>query len=169
MFLLINNKKITSHQQSFLLVSICVLPLSTDHRYASYLIQSGILGHLGQGFPDDEHFRTLLSNLKLMEPDGQQESSGKATLTNKSILLLVTDVVCDILNEEQNCSPGWSMIKLCTNLFDFTLVCCKLSKPPPWLLPGPPEQDSQESRSFGFNVEIWQRRNRTDEHVYIHL
>ena len=42
------------------------------YKVASYLIQPGIFGHLGQRFPDDKHFRTLLSNLKLMEPGNKE-------------------------------------------------------------------------------------------------
>merc|ERR1719432_18073 len=64
--------------------------LSLSHPQPFLLTQSGILGHLGQGFPDDKHFRTLLSNLKLMK-------------------LLVADVVCDVLDEEQDCSL-WSVV-----------------------------------------------------------
>ena len=70
-----------------------------------YLIQSGILGHLGQGFPDDKHFRTLLSNLKLMEPDNKEVVERE--YQQQSILLLVADVVCDVFNKEQDCSPGY--------------------------------------------------------------
>ena len=35
------------------------------------------------------------------------------------------------------------------------MACCKFSKLPPSLLPDPPELDSQESISFGLNVEIY--------------
>ena len=42
------------------------------YKDASHLIQPGIIGHLGQRFPDDKHFRTLLSNLKLMEPGNKE-------------------------------------------------------------------------------------------------
>ena len=73
------------------------------YKVASYLIQPGIFGHLGQRFPDDKHFRTLLSNLKLMEP-GNEEVEESQYL--QSVLLLVADVVCDILNEKQDCGPG---------------------------------------------------------------
>ena len=66
-----------------------------------YLVEPGLVGHLSQSPPDDEHLWTLLSNFELMEPDEKKEGKSRCA----SFLLLVTDVVGNVFNEEQDGRP----------------------------------------------------------------
>ena len=87
---------------------------SLCHRNAPYLIQSGFFRHLGQSLPNDKNFRTLLPNLKLMEPDNKEAVLDRRTqlCTHSILLLLVADVVGDVLNKKQDCSPEYSFFTL---------------------------------------------------------
>ena len=76
-----------------------------------------------------------------------------------SFLLLVTDVVGNVFNEEQDGRPEfhWSSIsnnnKVQNFILDLTLVCCKFSKPRWLLLLGPQEPDSLGSEQKSKTVK----------------
>ena len=63
-----------------------------------HLIQPRLVRHLCECSPDDKDFRALAPDLKLVEPEHEDQDK-------LDLLLLVADVVGDILNKEEDGGP----------------------------------------------------------------
>ena len=83
-----------THPQS-LVLRIC---FHTVSQILPHLIQPRLVRHLRECSPDDKDFRALAPDLKLVEPENEDQD-------NLDLLLLVADVVGDILNKEEDGSP----------------------------------------------------------------
>ena len=69
-----------THPQPFLLRGKFQIQILVEK--IIYLVEPGLVGHLSQSPPDDEDLWTLLSNLKLVEPD--EKKVGKSQWADQS-------------------------------------------------------------------------------------
>ena len=77
------------------LISILTLTFVSEKKVLPpYLIQSGFFGHLGQSLPNDKNFRTLLPNLKLMEPDNKEAVLDRRTQSCTYLISLTSGRRC---------------------------------------------------------------------------